>query len=231
MSLSVQLRRAGDVVVIACRGAIAGGADAAALQHVIEERLPLEPYIVLDGAEVTFLDSAGVGMLVRMLHRTRHASGDLKLCGLQRRVAEMLRITRLADVFDVHAREDEAIAAFYQPSGAGGARQAPGGDILCVDESPDLLAYVCGVLRAAGYRVLPCGNVSDAAVLVRVSRPRAIVAGASARARLESLRAGGPRDAVMAILELPADFGTRDPQETSGELVSLVRGLAGEPAV
>jgi anti-sigma B factor antagonist len=231
VSLSIQLRRAGDVVVIACRGTIAGGADAAALQQAIEQRLPLEPYIVLDGAEVTFLDSAGVGTLVRMLHRTRHASGDLKLCGLQRRVAEMLRITRLAGVFDVHPGQDEAIAAFYQRSGSSGARQPPGGDILCVDESPDLLAYICGVLRAAGYRVLSCGNVSDAAVLVRVSRPRAIIAGAGARGRLESLRAGGPRDAAIAILELPADFGTRDPLESSGELVSLVRGLAGEPAV
>jgi anti-sigma B factor antagonist len=218
-------------MVVGCRGTIVGGAEAEELQRVITNLLPLEPNIVLDGTELTFLDSAGVGVLVRLLHRTRGASGDLKLCCLSRRVAEVLRITRLAGIFDVHAREDEAIAAFYRPSRPTEARQPPGGDVLCVDDSPDLLAYICGVLRAAGYRVLPCGNVSDAAVLVKVSSPRAIVVGSGARARLESVRASGSRDAAntVAILELPADFGSRDPLESGSELVSLVRGLVGEP--
>lgn len=232
MSLSVQMRRVGEVVVIACHGTIVGGSEAKELQHAIEQLLPLEPHIVLDLAEVAFLDSAGLGVLVRLLHRARGASGDLKLCCLPRRVSEVLRITRLAAIFDVHASEDEAIAAFYQPSRPSDARQPAGGDILCVNDSPDQLAYSCGVLRAAGYRVLPCGNVSDAAVLVKVSSPRAVIVGAGARARLESLRAGGSHAAghPVAILELPADFGSRDPLESSRELVSLVHGLVGEPA-
>jgi len=226
VSLSVQMRRVGDVVVIACRGTIVGGADARELQGRIEPLLPLEPNIVLDATEVTFLDSAGVGVLVRLLHRTRGASGDLKLCGLPRRIADMLRITRLNAVFDVHPGEDEAIAAFYETSRSAEARPPLGGDILCVDESPELLAYVCGVLRAAGYRVLPCGNVADAAVLLKVSRPRAILAGPGVRARLEAARTGN----AAAILDLPADFGGRDPRESSRELVTLAHALLGEPA-
>ena len=226
MSPSVQIRRAGEVVVVACRGTIAGGAAAGELQRHVEQLLPLEPNVALDLADVTFLDSAGVGVLVRLLHRTRSASGDLKLCGLPRRVAEMLRITRLDGVFDVHAGADEAIAAFYQPSRSTSARPPLGGDILCVVDSPDLLAYTCGVLRAAGYRVLPCGNVADAAVLLKVSRPRAILADAGTRARLESARRGS----AVAILDLPADFGSRDPRESSRELVTLAHALVGEPA-
>jgi anti-sigma B factor antagonist len=226
VALSVQMRRVGDVAVLACRGTIVGGADAEELQRAVDARLPLEPYLVLNGAEVTFLDSAGVGVLVRLLHRTRRASGDLKLCCLPRRVADVLRITRLAGVFGVHATEDDAIAAFYRPSTPEEARQPLGGDILCVEESPDLLAYVCGVLRAAGYRVLPCGNVSDAAVLLKVSSPRAILVGFGARARLESVR---PHDAgrPVAILELPAELGARDPLASSKELLSLVSALVG----
>ena len=226
MSLSVQIRRAGEVVVVACRGTVAGGTAAGDLQRHIEPLLPLEPNIVLDLAEVTFLDSGGVGVLVRLLHRTRNASGDLKLCGLPRRVADMLRITRLDGVFDVRADADEAIAAFYQPSRFADARPPLGGDILCVVEAPELLAYICGVLRAAGYRVLPCGNVADAAVLLKVSSPRAILAGAGTRARLESVRAGK----AVAILDLPADLGSRDPRESSRELVTLAHALVGEPA-
>jgi anti-sigma B factor antagonist len=225
------MRRVGEVVVIACRGIIVGGSEAKELQHVIEPLLPLEPHIVLDAAEVTFLDSAGVGVLIRLLHKTRSASGDLKLCCLPRRVAEVLRITRLAGIFDVHTREDEAIAAFDQQSRPTETRQPLGSSILCVNDSPDQLAYICGVLRAAGYRVLPCGNVSDAAVLVKVSSPRAILVGSGARAHLEFLRAGGSHDAgnTVAIVELPADFGSRDPLTSSRELVSLVHGLVGAP--
>ena len=169
-------------------------------------------------------------MLVRFLHRTRNASGDLKLCCVPPRLADVLRITRLAGVFDVHTREDEAIAAFYQPSRSTEARQPSGGDILCVNDSLDQLAYICGVLRAAGYRVLPCGNAADAAVLVKVSSPRAIVAGAGARARLESLRAGGSHEAgnTVPILELPADFGSRDPLESAASWCFGAR--RGEPA-
>jgi len=218
------MRRVGEVVVIACRGTIVGGPEAEELQRVIGKLLPLEPHIVLDGTEVTFIDSAGVGVLVRLLHRTRGASGDLKLCCLPRRVAEVLRITRLDGLFDVHTTEEEAIAAFSQPSGHTDARQPLGGSILCVEDSPELLAYVCSVLRAAGYRVLPCSNLSDATVLLKVSSPRAIVVGAGGRERLESVHK------AAAILELPAGLGACDPAEASSALLLLVRGLIGEPA-
>lgn len=230
VSLSTEVRRAGDVVVIACRGTIAGGANAGALQRQIEQLLPLEPHIVLNGAGVTFLDSAGVGMLVRMLHKTRNASGDLKLCGLSRRASEVLRITRLTGVFDVHAGEHEAIAAFYSGSRPAGAPQPAGGDILCIDESPDLLAYICGVLRTAGHRVLPCGNVSDAAVLLKVSSARAVIAGSGVRAHLDAVRGAAPDPGKpTAVLELPPGFGSRDPRESSRELLSLAHALVGEP--
>lgn len=229
--MALQMRRVGDVVVIACSGKIVGGSEAEELQHVVTGLLPLEPRVVLHVSEVSFLDSAGLGVLVRLLHRTRSAFGDLKLCCVPQRVAEVLRITRLADVFDVHTGEDEAIAAFYRGSKPADARMTLGGDVLCVDESPDVLAYVCAVLREAGYRVMHAGNVSDAAVLLKVSRPRVVVIGAGARARLESARAGGSlAGESLAIIELPAEYASRDPAESSRDLVSRVRDLMGEPA-
>ena len=161
VGLSLKRRRVGNVNVITCGGKIVGGAEADELQQVIDELLPLEPHVVLDLGEVTFLDSAGVGLLVRLLHRTHRAFGDLKLCRVPARVAEVLRITKLAGIFDVHAGEDDAIAAFYVRPQPAGAPTLLGGEILCVDDSPDVLAYVCGVLREAGYsdeeirRILP----------------------------------------------------------------------------
>lgn len=230
MALSMQMRRVGEINAITCSGMIVGGAETDDLQRVVGGLLPLEPHVVLDVAAVTFLDSAGVGALVRLLHRTRSASGDLKLCRVPSRLAEVLRITRLAGVFDVHPHEDDAIAAFYRGSQRADARAPLGGDILCVDDSPEVLAYVCGVLREAGYRVVPCGNIADAAVLLKVSRPRVLVIGSGARARLESARPSAAADAAIAILELPSAFASHDPAESSGHLVSRLRVLAGEPS-
>jgi anti-sigma B factor antagonist len=232
MSISLQMRRVGEVVVIACGGNIVGGSEAEELQQAIGKLLPLEPNVVLNVADVTYLDSAGVGVLVRLLHRTRGAFGDLKLCAVPRRVAEVLRITRLAGIFAVHTGEDEAIAAFYNQSKPTDARPTLGGNVLCVHDSPDVLAYIYGVLREAGYRVMQCGNVSDAAVLLKVSRPRVLVIGAGARARLNLARAGASHEAnnSAAILELPADFASRDPVESSSDLLSRLRDHVGEPA-
>ncbi len=193
---------------------------------MIQDRLPLEPYIVLNLANVTFLDSAGLGVLVRVSHRARSAGGDLKLCALPPRVADVLRITRLNTVFDVQSGEEDAIAAFYR-SGPAAERRALGSNILCVEESADLLAYVCEVMRAAGYDVLPCSNIADASVLLKVSSPRALIMGAEMRARFESMthRAGHG----LTTLELPAGFGTRDPLQSSRELLSMVHALVGVP--
>ena len=228
MSISLRRRRVGDVNVITCGGKIVGGPEADELQRVVDDLLPLEPHVVLDVGEVTFLDSAGVGLLVRLLHRTNRAFGDLKLCRVPARIAEVLRITKLAGIFDVHAGEEDAIAAFYGRSQSAGVPTLLGGEILCVDDSPDVLAYVCGVLREAGYRAMPCGNIADATVLFKVSRPRVLVIGSSARARLDTVRASAGRS--IAILELPEAFGSHDPAESSSQLLAQVRVLAGEPA-
>jgi anti-sigma B factor antagonist len=228
VSITLNMRRVGAIVVIGCGGRIVGGSESDDLQRLIGDLLPLEPNVVLNLAQVTYLDSAGIGVLVRLLHRTRNASGDLKLCAVPPRIAEVLRITKLTGVFDVHPGEDEAIAAFYSQSRTGETRTTLGRDVLCVDDSADVLAYVCEVLREAGYRVMPCGNVADVAVLLKVSPPRALVIGASARARLDSVRAAQQAVSSMAILELPGTFSTHDPVESSRELLARLRELVGE---
>ena len=53
MSISLQMRRVGEVVVIACSGKIVGGSEADELQQVIGDLLPLEPNVVLSLAQVT----------------------------------------------------------------------------------------------------------------------------------------------------------------------------------
>jgi anti-sigma B factor antagonist len=68
--------------------------------------------IVLDLARVDRLDSAGIGMLVCKYLTALRKGGRLKLLHLPPRVLEMLRVTRLAGVFEIFDDEDEAVRSF-----------------------------------------------------------------------------------------------------------------------
>ena len=110
MALSIQHRRVGDITVLTCSGRIAEGPEAAHLDARVTDILMHEPFIVLNLADVNFLDSSGLGLLVRLLARSQRANGGLKLCALPARVSEILRITRLQQSLPSYATEADAIA-------------------------------------------------------------------------------------------------------------------------
>src|SRR5947208_6188969 len=116
MALSFRSRIVGDVTVLQCDGSIVEGATAATLRQHVAEALDRTSAIVLDLSGVHFIDSSGLGVLVRILARTGH--DNLKLCGLTSRISETLKITRLSTVFDIRQSEVDAIAAFYRESSA-----------------------------------------------------------------------------------------------------------------
>lgn len=74
--------------------------------------LESRPLLLLQLGEVEFIDSSGLGLLIRLLMRIRNAGGDMKLCGVSPGVDAALKTTRLNKVLDSHASEDEAIASF-----------------------------------------------------------------------------------------------------------------------
>src|SRR5262249_33099941 len=78
--LSLQAHTVGDIAVIECSGRIVEGADAAALYQQVRDLLARHRFFVIDLRNVSFIDSAGLGMLVRVLSRVRGMAGDLKLC-------------------------------------------------------------------------------------------------------------------------------------------------------
>jgi hypothetical protein len=125
-----------------------------------------------------------------------------------------------------------AITHFYEPAVSGAADRYKT-DILCVEKSADTLAYVGELLRQCGYGVLTTSNLSDGLTLCRATRPRLVVVGAeltgfdSAPAPDTFRQVAGPH----AVLELPADLGSREPGETGRQLIDQVRGFLGnEPA-
>jgi anti-anti-sigma factor len=224
VALSLDTRRIGEIVIITCAGRMVEGEETAALQQRVASFLPLDPYIVLDLAAVDFVDSGGLGMLVRLLHQAQHAGGDVKLCALPARIAEILRVTKLHTVFETHQSQADAVAAFYRRANTPASAERLATDILCVAPSVDVIAYLREVLRQAGHGVMTSDNVPDASMLLRATRPKLIVMSADMLAAHN-----GPADTFkqiageVPIVELPADFSHRDAGVAASRLLEQVR--------
>ena len=112
MSLVLQTRSVGDIAVVACTGRIVEGDETVALDAWVEKLVPFQPHIVLDLGGVSFIDSAGLGLLIRLRTRARTANGDLKLCAVGDHSREDLRVTKLQTTLSAYQNEIEAITAF-----------------------------------------------------------------------------------------------------------------------
>jgi anti-sigma B factor antagonist len=68
--------------------------------------------IVLNLGDVTYVDSSGIGELVKAYANMCNQGGEIKLLNLRKRIHDLVQITKLDTVFDVHEDEDSAITAF-----------------------------------------------------------------------------------------------------------------------
>lgn len=217
MSLSLQTRSIGDIAVVTCVGRIVEGPDATALDSYVKDLLPLQPHILLDFRAVPFIDSAGLGILVRLLTRARAAHGDLKLCAVSPHIRDVLRSTKLHTILNAYDTEVDAIAAFCAPADSEEAPASLDIDIVCVDPSPDVLAYLREVLRRAGYGVTTTTNLADARILIRATQPKVVVVGSGTRSLLTSEIPDHAR-----VVELPANFSTEDAGEAAQQVLQQV---------
>jgi anti-sigma B factor antagonist len=220
--LSMLSRRVGDVTVVTCTGRIVAGDESAALQSYLDNVMTDSPHILLHLAGVDFIDSAGLGLLARNFMRVQNTSGTLKICAVSPKIDDVLRITKLKAVFqpyeseadpiaEVHAREDNAVA---NP------------DVLCVDASADVLAYLRELLRGAGYRPITAANLPDGLILLRVTRPKAVIIGAELRA-VRGTRASDEFNRLAdagGVVVLPSGFSGRDAADAAIQVLDAVRG-------
>jgi len=106
-------RQVGDVVVIDISGRITLGEGNVALREIVRELADKgQKLVVLNLGEVHYIDSSGVGELVKTHTTLRNQGGQLKLANLHKRVNDLLNVTRLSAVFDIHGDEASAIASF-----------------------------------------------------------------------------------------------------------------------
>ena len=91
MRLLLETREVGRVTIVRCKGRIVAGGEIEALRAHVTHLLRDRRSIVLHLGEVVFIDSSGLGTIVRTLTSTRQVHGDLKLCDVPEHIRKMLR--------------------------------------------------------------------------------------------------------------------------------------------
>ena len=109
MSVKLSTREVGNVTVIDVAGRITLGEGSSALRETLRDLIAKnQNKILLNLADVSYIDSSGIGELVSGYTTVTNTGGSLKLLNLNKRVKDLLQITKLYTVFEVH--EDEAAA-------------------------------------------------------------------------------------------------------------------------
>ena len=113
MALQATPRDAGPVTVVDLSGRITLGDGSALLRKTIRGLLQDDrKQILLNLADVDYIDSSGIGELVSGFTAVKNQGGELKLLQLTKRVRDLLQITKLYTVFDIYTDEDTAIRSF-----------------------------------------------------------------------------------------------------------------------
>ncbi len=113
MSVRLSTRQVGDVTVVDVSGRITLGEGSSSLRETIRELLAKgHRKILLNLADVSYIDSSGIGELVSGYTSVTNAGGQLKLVNLTKRVNDLLQITKLYTIFDIYDNEITAIRSF-----------------------------------------------------------------------------------------------------------------------
>jgi anti-sigma B factor antagonist len=113
MALHATYRDSGQVTVIDMGGRITLGDGSALLRTTVRKLLEENRVrILINLADVDYIDSSGIGELVQAYTSVKNRGGELKLLHLTKKVKDLLQITKLFTVFDVYENETSAVRSF-----------------------------------------------------------------------------------------------------------------------
>ena len=111
--MQIEERTVGDVLILDVKGRITLGEGDEILKDKVNSLLHQGlKKIVLNLAEVPYIDSAGLGEIVRTYTTVSRQGGSLKLLSLTKRITDLLAITKLLTVFETYESENEAVQSF-----------------------------------------------------------------------------------------------------------------------
>jgi len=113
MSLTIEMREVARVTILDVHGRIVLGDEIGDLRDAVRNLLADgKKKIILNLADVDYIDSSGVGELVGCYTTVRNAGGELKLLNLSQKVQDVLHVTKLYTVFDIRNDEFTAVRSF-----------------------------------------------------------------------------------------------------------------------
>ncbi len=111
--MKIEKRKKGDVLILDLKGKILMGEGIDVLNDAINAAVKeKETKLLLNFAEVPYLDSTGLGAVVRSYTSIKNAGGHVKIVNLTNRVRDLLSVTKLLTVFDTFENEDLAVKSF-----------------------------------------------------------------------------------------------------------------------
>ena len=114
MALDIYQHEREGIIILDLKGRIVVGPEASELREKVKElNASGQRNVVLNLAQVDFIDSTGLGALVICATSLRKQGGNIKLLNLNRRNIELLVMTKLFAVFEVFADEQDAVNSYY----------------------------------------------------------------------------------------------------------------------
>lgn len=113
MSMKVKTRQVDGITILDLSGRITLGEGSVTLRDTVRDVLAKgSNKVLLNLAEISYIDSSGIGELVSAYTTVKNAGGELKLLNLTKKVEDLLQITKLYTVFDIKDDEAAAVASF-----------------------------------------------------------------------------------------------------------------------
>jgi anti-sigma B factor antagonist len=228
MRLRLESRAVGEVLIVQCIGRIVTGNEVLTLHAQVADSLNKYGDVVLQLEQLEFIDSSGLGALMRLMQAARSNGGDLKLSGVPPNIRKTLEMTHLLAQFETYDSVEEAITAAYLGSRysrgkAGDARPR----ILCIYESSDVCTFLREILCGAGYNALTTASIDDAKILLKATKAKLVLVSA----RMQSVYGKPTRKALeeidpsVSLHVLDESFATQDPGEAAERLLTAIGSL------
>jgi anti-sigma B factor antagonist len=113
VSIRATAREVGNVTIVDLSGRITLGEGSSTLRQMVRDLLAKnQRKILLNLGDINYIDSSGIGELVSGFTTVRNQGGELKLLQLTKKVHDLLQITKLYTVFEVHDSEQAALDSF-----------------------------------------------------------------------------------------------------------------------
>ncbi len=119
MKVHAETHDVDGVTILQMRGRITLGEGASLMREAIRHSLNHNSRVIIDLAEVTYIDSTGLGELVGGWVSARNRGADIKLLHLKSQIKDLLQVTKLLTVFECFEDQAVAIASFPSAAAAG----------------------------------------------------------------------------------------------------------------